>query len=118
MKEEMLKYVEKPWGNEKWIAVHDQYALKIITLSKGERTSLQYHNQKEEHIYICSGTLEVEEDNEHNELITTLYGPGDIMFNAVKKRHRLKAIETCEFIEVSTPYLDDVVRVEDDYKRT
>ena len=46
MKINAVKSVDKPWGGEKWIAVSDHYALKIITLNKGELTSLQYHNQK------------------------------------------------------------------------
>ena len=49
MKQELVKFVEKPWGYEKWIAVTDQYALKEIFLKKGSRCSLQYHNEKEEH---------------------------------------------------------------------
>ncbi|WP_288229762.1 hypothetical protein [uncultured Faecalicoccus sp.] len=58
MKQELVKYVEKPWGYEKWLAVTDHYALKEIFFKKGERCSFQYHNQKEEHIYILKGKLE------------------------------------------------------------
>lgn len=117
MKTNAVKSVDKPWGGEKWIAVNDHYALKIITLNKGERTSLQYHNQKEEHIYVLNGKLSVEEDNESGVLQTTIYESGEIMHNAPLMKHRLTALEDTVFVEVSTPHLDDVVRVEDDYNR-
>lgn len=117
MKEKLHNYVDKPWGSEQWVAVNEHYAFKIITLNKGERTSLQYHNQKEEHIYLWSGLLSVEEDNERNELIKTQYAPGEIMHSAVRKRHRITALETSVFMEVSTPFLNDVVRIADDYQR-
>ena len=55
MKVELNKYVEKPWGYEKWIAITDNYALKEIFIKKGQRCSFQYHHKKEEHIYILSG---------------------------------------------------------------
>lgn len=117
MKIAMNKFVDKPWGNEKWIAVNDQYALKIITLNKGTRTSLQYHNQKEEHIYLWEGKLSVEEDDVNGNLVTMIYEAGDIMHNPPLAKHRLTALEDSVFVEVSTPHLDDVVRVEDDYQR-
>ena len=60
MKQELVKFVEKPWGYEKWIAVTDQYAMKEIFLKKGCRCSLQYHNEKEEHSYLLSGKVSVE----------------------------------------------------------
>ena len=117
MKQELVKYVEKPWGYEKWLAVTDRYALKEIFFKKGERCSFQYHNQKEEHIYILKGKLEVLEDDEHKKLHTHIYGPGDIISNPPTFRHRNTALEDTTIIEVSTPHLDDVVRIEDDYNR-
>ena len=117
MKKEMNKFVEKPWGSESWIAVNDHYAFKIIRLNKGSRTSLQYHNQKEEHIYLWEGKLQVEEDDENGNIIVNEYVAGEIMHSLPLAKHRLTALEDSVFIEVSTPYLDDVVRVEDDYKR-
>lgn len=117
MKVEMKKFVEKPWGSEKWVAVSDHYALKIITLNAGERTSLQYHNQKEEHIYLWSGKLSCEEDDADGNLVTTVYEAGEVMHSPTLARHRLTALEDSVFVEVSTPHLDDVVRIEDDYQR-
>ncbi len=117
MKVPVNKYVEKPWGSETWVAVNEHYALKIIRLNKGSRTSLQYHNLKEEHIYLWEGKLSVEEDDANGNLITVEYQPGDVMHNPTLAKHRLTALEDCVFVEVSTPHLDDVVRVEDDYNR-
>lgn len=117
MRAELNKYVEKPWGYEKWIAVTDKYALKEIFFKKGSRCSFQYHEQKEEHIYVIKGKLEVLEDNENKELVTSVYEPGDIMHSPPFYRHRLTALEDSTIIEVSTPFLDDVVRIEDDYNR-
>ena len=111
-----VKTVEKPWGREIWIAHTDRYALKIIEFKKGNRSSLQYHNQKSEHIYVDSGRLRMEEEID-GRLVSTDYGPGDVVHNPPGKKHRVQAIEDVRLIEVSTPELDDVVRVEDDYNR-
>ncbi|MGM9947496.1 hypothetical protein [Floccifex sp.] len=117
MRAELVKYVEKPWGYEKWIAVTNQYALKEIFLKKGCRTSLQYHEMKEEHSYVLNGKLSIEEDNENKELETNIYLPGQIIHAKPYYRHRVTALEDSTFIEVSTPFLDDVIRVQDDYNR-
>lgn len=117
MKIPLNKFVDKPWGNEKWLAVNEHYALKIITLNKGARTSLQYHKQKEEHIYVWEGKLSCEEDDGQGNMITTIYEVGEIMHNPTLAKHRLTALEDTVILEVSTPHLDDVVRVEDDYQR-
>lgn len=117
MKTKMQQFVEKPWGSESWIAVSEHYALKLIRLNKGSRTSLQYHNLKEEHIYLWEGKLLVEEDDKDGNLITCEYVAGEIMHQSPLAKHRLTALEDSVFMEVSTPHLDDVIRVEDDYKR-
>lgn len=112
-----VKIVEKPWGKETWVAHTDKYALKIIEFKQGCRSSLQYHINKTEHIYIESGTLRVEEEQPDGTLTTTDYGAGDIIFNPAGKKHRVQAVSDVRLFEVSTPELDDVVRVEDDYGR-
>ncbi len=117
MRQELVKYVEKPWGYEKWIAVTDQYALKEIFLKKGCRCSLQYHENKEEHSYLLSGKVSVEEDNADGVLVTNLYQPGECWHEKPLAKHRVTAIEDSVFMEVSTPHLDDVVRVQDDFGR-
>ncbi len=92
MRAELNKYVEKPWGYEKWIAVNEHYALKEIFLKKGERTSMQYHNLKEEDSYVLKGKLSIEEDNENKEIVTNIYEPGDIIHASPTYRHRVTAL--------------------------
>ena len=112
-----MRIVEKPWGRELWVAHTDKYALKIIEVNKGTRSSLQYHLRKHEHIYVDSGTLQVEWENDHGEMETRVLQPGDVVENRPGRKHRVTAIENTRLIEVSTPELDDVVRIEDDYQR-
>ena len=111
------RIVEKPWGRELWLAHTDKYALKIIEVNKGTRSSLQYHVKKHEHIYLDAGVLQVEWEDESGTMQTLMLKPGDVVENKPGRKHRVTAIENARLIEVSTPELDDVVRVEDDYKR-
>jgi quercetin dioxygenase-like cupin family protein len=113
-----MKTVEKPWGREIWLAHTDRYALKIIEFNKGFRSSLQYHNLKHEHIYIDSGKLQLELENEDGVLEVLILNPGDVVENKPGRKHRATALEATRLFEVSTPELEDVVRVEDDYQRT
>jgi mannose-6-phosphate isomerase-like protein (cupin superfamily) len=112
-----VKEVSKPWGGELWVAVTEQYALKIIVLNAGQRSSLQYHRQKHEHIYIDQGQAKIEYLDEDGQLTATICGPGTIIENQPGALHRVEALTDLRLIEVQTPFLDDVVRVEDDYQR-
>jgi mannose-6-phosphate isomerase len=112
-----MKIVEKPWGRELWIAHTDKYALKIIEVNAGTRSSLQYHVRKHEHIYVDAGVLQIEWENEGGQMETLTLKAGDVIENKPGRRHRVTAIENARLIEVSTPELDDVVRVEDDFGR-
>jgi mannose-6-phosphate isomerase len=112
-----MKIVEKPWGRELWIAHTDRYALKIIEFNQGTRSSLQYHVKKHEHIYVDSGRLQVELENDLGEMESVVLVPGDVIENQPGRKHRVTALENVRLIEVSTPELDDVVRVQDDYQR-
>jgi len=112
-----MKIVEKPWGRELWIAHTDKYALKIIEVKKGTRSSLQYHVKKHEHIYVDGGLLQVEWEDDAGRIQTLQLKPGDVIENKPGRKHRVLALENVRLIEVSTPELDDVVRVEDDYNR-
>ena len=104
-------------GREIWVAHTDRYALKIIEFRQGSRSSLQYHVRKHEHIYVDRGLLQMEWENERGEMEMLLLHPGDVVENLPGRRHRVTAVEDVRLIEVSTPELDDVVRVEDDYRR-
>ena len=109
--------VDKPWGHE-LIWVHtDRYVGKILVIETGRRLSLQRHIVKDEAIYVLSGRLRLFLEDELGELRTEEMGPGDHRHVPVGRTHRYEAIERCELMEVSTPELDDVVRIEDDYGR-
>lgn len=112
MKQELVKFVEKSWGYEKWIAVTQQYVLKEIFLAAGKQCSLQYHMEKEEHSYLLRGRVRVEEDDKTGALVTNVYGPGECWHEKPMARHRVTALEDSTFVEVSTPHLDDVIRIE------
>jgi mannose-6-phosphate isomerase-like protein (cupin superfamily) len=112
-----MKRIEKPWGEEVWLAHNELYACKIIRMRKGTRSSLQYHRQKHETIYIQKGLARATLEDETGTLTACILRPGDIIENRPFRKHRLEALEDTELIEASTPHLDDVVRVEDDYDR-
>jgi len=112
-----MKTVEKPWGRELWVAHTEKYALKIIEIKKGTRSSLQYHVHKHEHIYVDQGVLQVEWENDSGEMEIGILKPGEVIENKPGRKHRSTAIEDVRLLEVSTPELDDGVRLEDDYRR-
>ena len=112
-----MKEVRKPWGRELWVAHNDRYAFKIIEMHTGYRSSLQYHEKKQETIYIDAGRARVTRGENKESLETVEMGPGSILDHPPGFLHRLEALEDLRLLEVSTPELDDVVRVEDDYKR-
>ena len=116
---EIPKRVEKPWGYEIWWARTDRYVGKILHVRKGESLSLQYHNVKEETIRIQSGRLmlEIGSAGAEGQLRRVDMGPGDVMHIAPRTVHRMTGLEDCDVLEVSTPELDDVVRLEDRYGR-
>jgi len=111
------KLVIKPWGNEKIWAKTDKYVGKLMTIRAGKRMSLQYHEKKEETIYVLSGCLMLwTEKSDENCLILN---PGETYHVKPGCVHRFGADHTQDvvLIEVSTPELDDVIRLEDDYGR-
>jgi mannose-6-phosphate isomerase-like protein (cupin superfamily) len=109
--------VDKPWGHELIWALTDRYCGKIIVIETGRRLSLQYHEQKDESILVMSGRLLLHLDDDAGTMTTRELGPGESAHVAVGRRHRYESIERVELVEVSTPELDDVVRVEDDFGR-
>ena len=111
-----VRRVEKPWGYEVHWARTDRYVGKILHITAGHALSLQYHNVKDETIYVHSGRLlyEIEVDGV---LTKREMGPGDSIHVTPKTVHRMTAIEDTDVLEASTPELDDVVRLEDRYGR-
>jgi len=108
--------VEKPWGYELHWAKTDRYVGKLIHVAKGHALSLQYHNLKDETIYLHSGRLlfEIEVDGT---LEKRDMRPGERVHITPRTVHRMTAIEDSDIFEVSTPELQDVVRLEDRYGR-
>lgn len=109
--------VAKPWGHELIWAHTDRYVGKILTIEAGRRLSLQVHERKDETILVVSGRLRLHHAGPDGALATTELGPGEYRRIPVGAVHRFEAIERCELVEVSTPELDDVIRLEDDYGR-
>ena len=108
--------VDKPWGYELHWAKTDRYVGKVIHVNKGHALSLQYHNLKDETIYLWTGRITFE--IEVNGVLTSReMKPGEAVHITPKTVHRMTAIEDSDIFEVSTPELHDVVRLEDRYGR-
>ena len=111
-----MRTVPKPWGHELIFAENDRYAGKILHLEAGQSLSLQYHERKDETIYVLKGELDLTVEVEgHLEQMRLSEGSSYRIRPGV--RHRMAAAAGCDLIEVSSPELDDVVRLEDAYGR-
>jgi len=108
--------VEKPWGYELHWAKTERYVGKLIHVNKGHALSLQYHNIKDETIFLWSGKLLFEIDV-NGTLTSREMHPGESVHVTPKTIHRMTALEDSDIFEVSTPELTDVVRLEDRYGR-
>ncbi len=109
--------VDKPWGHELIWAHTDRYVGKVLVIETGRRLSLQRHEVKDETILVRSGRLQLSLEGDDGVVRDEELGPGEHRHVATGRIHRYTAIERCELIEVSTPELDDVVRLEDDFGR-
>lgn len=109
--------VDKPWGYELRWAVTDRYLGKILHVNRGEALSLQYHERKDEYQYVLHGVVEMELGGPDGVLTKHRMNAGDTLHIAPGTRHRIVAIEDTDIIEVSTPEIEDVVRLEDRYGR-
>lgn len=109
--------VTKPWGSERIFAANGRYAGKLIAIHAGETLSYQYHRRKEETIHVLSGVLGMETESEGRRVVLELH-PGETFHVAPGTRHRMFADKADVLVvEVSSPELDDVVRLEDRYGR-
>ena len=113
----MYKVINKPWGKEEWLALNEFYCYKRIYLNAGYKTSFQYHEFKKESNYIIDGTAEVWLENDRGEIEKILMGPGSLFNVDPPRRHRVCAITDVILQEVSTPHVDDVFRIDDEFKR-
>jgi mannose-6-phosphate isomerase len=108
--------IDKPWGHELHWAKTERYVGKVLHVKAGHALSLQYHNIKDETIFLWKGKIlfEIQEGDslEKREML-----PGESVRIMPRTIHRMTAVEDSDIFEVSTPELDDVVRLEDRYGR-
>jgi mannose-6-phosphate isomerase len=109
--------VEKPWGWELVWAETDAYVGKLLFVRAGQALSLQYHEVKDEAWLVREGRASVELGDVGDELETIEIGPGDALHYPPGTVHRITALDDTLIVEVSTPHLDDVVRLQDRYGR-
>jgi mannose-6-phosphate isomerase len=112
-----VKRIEKPWGYELVYASTDRYSGKLLFIKAGEQLSLQFHKKKDETIYVHSGRVEFEIGDPGKPIDTEVVAPGRAFHLPAGTVHRIRALEDTVILEVSTPELDDVVRLEDRYGR-
>lgn len=112
-----IQKIEKPWGFEEIIEINEKYVVKKLHMKQGHRCSLQFHQMKHETVVVLSGVLKLTIGGSLNELQELIMKVGETTVIKPGVIHRMEAIETSEYLEASTPELDDVVRISDDYKR-
>lgn len=112
-----MRIVKKPWGHEFIWAETPVYVGKLLHIRKGEKLSLQYHQVKDETIMVLSGHLRFEHYAAEQKPQATDLGPREPFHIPPGTRHRMIALEDTEVVEVSTPELLDVVRLDDSYGR-
>jgi mannose-6-phosphate isomerase-like protein (cupin superfamily) len=113
-----MTVIKKPWGQEQVIEINDRYMVKKLTMWKGHRCSLQFHNKKQETIYVLSGRLKIYIGQSPQDLSERIYLPHDTITLTPGIIHRMEAVEDSVYLEASTPEMDDVVRLSDDYSRS
>ena len=117
MTAQAIRRVEKPWGYELIWAVTDRYVGKVIHIARGHKLSLQYHRRKVETFLLYAGAMTLHFEDDEGAMREIVLHPGEAHHMAAGRKHRMIALEDCDVFEVSTPELDDVVRLEDSYGR-
>ena len=111
------KTVVKPWGEEIWRCLSKDFCVKTIKILKGYKTSFQWHREKEEINFIRAGEAEVWMENEKGEIEKHFMRAGDSFFVPATRKHRVIALTDIEMFEVSNEFVDDVVRINDEFGR-
>jgi mannose-6-phosphate isomerase-like protein (cupin superfamily) len=111
------KRVDKPWGFELIWAHTDDYAGKVLRVTTGEALSLQLHEEKDETLYLLEGEVRLLVGTGLQSMQEVLWKVGESIHIPAGTYHRMEAVTECTILEVSTPELDDVVRVRDRYGR-
>ncbi len=112
-----IKRVHKPWGYEIWWAQNEKYVGKILHVNKGHSLSFQYHRVKDETLYLQSGKIVLEIENPQGVRENINLIPGEAFRVLPLVKHRITAVEDSDILEASTPEVDDIVRLEDNYGR-
>ena len=113
-----VKVVPKPWGHEIIWAHTDRYVGKILHIRAGHALSVQYHERKDETVYLLSGELSYRVDEGTGAGLRDVgLEPGESFRITPGTIHQMEAITDCDVLEASTPDLDDVVRLSDRYGR-
>ena len=109
--------IKKPWGKEELIEKNNKYMFKKLFMKKGHRCSMQFHKIKKETIFVLSGKLKVYYGKSSNKLKSKILNKNQFITIEPKIVHRMRALTSCYYLELSTPELNDVIRIADDYKR-
>jgi mannose-6-phosphate isomerase len=112
-----VRRVEKPWGYELVWALTQNYCGKLLFVRAGEGLSLQFHKEKDETLYVYAGRAEFEIGEPGRQTDVEVVGPGHAFHLTPGTVHRIRALEDTTIFEVSTPEVEDVVRLEDRYGR-
>jgi mannose-6-phosphate isomerase len=113
-----VTHVPKPWGHETIWALSDRYMGKILHINAGHELSVQYHNEKDETIYVLSGQIVYRVQRDATDTLDDVQlKVGESFRNTPGTIHQMVALTDCEVLEVSTPHMHDVVRLSDRYGR-
>lgn len=117
----MLTFIKKPWGSEEILELNDNYMVKRLFMRAGHQCSVQKHQFKKETFVLLSGamefTFEDENGNVKTETLQSVFGTMSVRTVQPGQVHRMRAVTDIEYLEMSTPYPDDVIRLSDDYGR-
>ncbi len=111
------KVIKKPWGSEEILEINSKYMVKKLSMWSGHRCSLQYHKKKLETIFVLSGVLRVLKGISPNSLENIELKAGDSLTISQGTIHRMEGVTDTIYLEASTPEMEDVIRIEDDYNR-
>lgn len=113
------KFVHKGWGGEHWLVDESApWGFKVLYVRAGKRTSLQYHEQKEEACLVLTGEALLHyAENPGQRTRKVRIMPGDVVRIKLGGVHRFEGVTDTTMVEVSTPQHDDVIRVADDWSR-
>ncbi len=113
-----VTHVPKPWGHETIWARSDWYVGKILHINAGHELSVQYHNRKDETVYLLSGEIVYRVQREGDDILDDMkLKVGESFRITPGTIHQMIAVTDCDVLEVSTPEIDDVVRLSDKYGR-